>query len=92
MLVATGLLFLFLVMDLVLTEFNSLTLVTLAEHYASATIDAQRLAYMAAADYALATIPIATFYSWVVGSLGISYCQRGHVKWNIRQKNGLILE
>ena len=70
MLVATGLLFLFLVMDLVLTEFNSLTLVTLAEHYASATIDAQRLAYMAAADYALATIPIATFYSWVVGSLG----------------------
>ena len=70
MLVATSLLFLFLIMDLVLTEFNSLTLVTLAEHYTSATVDVQRLAYMAAADYALATIPIATFYSWVVGSLG----------------------
>jgi hypothetical protein len=70
MLVAAGLLFLFLVIDLVLTEFNSLTLVTLAQHYATATIDAQRFAYMAAADYALATIPIATFYSWVVGSVG----------------------
>ncbi len=70
MLVATGLLFLFLVTDLVLTEFNSLTLITIAEHYTTATIDTQRLAYMASADYALATIPFATFYSWVVGSLG----------------------
>ncbi|MGZ4857758.1 MAG: hypothetical protein ACXVZU_05315 [Methanobacteriaceae archaeon] len=70
MLVAPGLLFLFIVLDLALTEFNSLTLVTLTQHYANATIDAQRLAYMAAIDYALATIPIATFYSWVVGSLG----------------------
>jgi hypothetical protein len=70
MLVATSLLFLFLIMDLILTEFNSLTLITLAEHYATATIEVQRLAYMAAANYALATIPIATFYSWVVGSIG----------------------
>jgi hypothetical protein len=53
-----------------LTEFNSLTLVTLTQHYAAATANTQRLAYIAAVDYALATIPIATFYSWVVGSLG----------------------
>jgi hypothetical protein len=70
MLVATGLLFLFIVLDLALTEFNSLTLITLTQHYMAATIEAQRLAYMAAMDYDLATIPIATFYSWVVGSLG----------------------
>jgi hypothetical protein len=70
MLVASGFLFLFVILDLALTEFNSLTLVTLAQHYATATTDVQRLAYMAAADYGLATIPIATFYSWVVGSLG----------------------
>ncbi len=70
MLVAAGLLFLFVVLDLALTEFNSITLITLAQHYTTATTDAQRAAYMAAADYGLATIPVATFYSWVVGSLG----------------------
>ena len=70
MLVAAGFLFMFVILDLTLTEFNSLTLITLTQHYATATIDAQRLAYMAAMDYALATIPLATFYSWIVGSLG----------------------
>lgn len=70
MLVAAGLLFLFVILDLTLTEFNSLTLVTLAQHYTYATVDAQRVAYLTAADYLLATIPIATFYSWMVGSLG----------------------
>ncbi|MCE5214563.1 MAG: hypothetical protein LLF83_07590, partial [Methanobacterium sp.] len=49
MLVAAGLLFLFVVLDLALTEFNSLTLVTIAQHYTAATIDAQRAAYLAAA-------------------------------------------
>ena len=61
MLVAAGLLFLFLLLDLILTEFNSLTLVTLAQHYTIATIDSQRAVYMGSIDYTLATIPIASF-------------------------------
>ena len=70
MLVAAGLLFLFLILDLVLTEFNSLTLITLTQHYATATIDIQRSAYLTAADYALTTTLIASFYSWVIGCIG----------------------
>ena len=71
MLLATGLMTLFVVLDLALTEFTSLTLVTLTQHAAAATSDAGRAAYAAAADYALATIPLATFYSYVVSSLGL---------------------
>ena len=71
MLIAAGLLALFLVLDLAITELNSLTLVSLTQHYAAATSAAQRSAYVAAADYALATIPIATFFSYMVSSLGL---------------------
>jgi Domain of unknown function (DUF4386) len=71
MLIAAGLLFLFIAFDLGVTEFNSLTLITLAQHQAMATSDAQRAAYTAAADYGLATMPLASFYSWVVGALGL---------------------
>lgn len=71
MLVATGLLLLFVVLDLAMTELNSLTLVTLIRHHASATDDVQRSAYLAAEHYALATLPLATFYSFVVSSIGL---------------------
>lgn len=71
MLIATGLLALFLVLDLAITELNSLTLVSLTQHYMAATSDAQRTAYVAAADYALATLPIATFFSYAVSSIGL---------------------
>jgi hypothetical protein len=70
MLVAAGLIALFIVLDLAITELNALTLVTLTQHYAAATSDTQRSAYVAAADYALATLPLATFYSYVVSSVG----------------------
>lgn len=94
MLVAAGLLFLFIFMDLSTTEFNTLTLVTLAQHYASSTSDAQRTAYMAAADYALATIPLASFYSWVVGSLGLLIASIIMLKGNFGKRTayaGMIL-
>ena len=70
MLIAAGLMALFIVLDLAITEMNSLSLVTLTQHYAAATSETQRSAYVAAADYALATLPIATFYSYVVSSAG----------------------
>lgn len=70
MLIAVGALGLFIVLDLGITELNSLTLVTLTQQYAAATTAAQRAAYTAAADYALATLPLATFYSFLVSSIG----------------------
>jgi hypothetical protein len=70
MLIAAGLMGLFIVLDLAVTEMDSLTLVTLTQHYAAATSETQRSAYVAAADYARATLPIATFYSYVVSSAG----------------------
>lgn len=71
MLIAAVLLALFLVLDLAITEVNSLTLVSLTQHYTAATSDAQRAVYVAAADYALATLPIATFFSYAVSSVGL---------------------
>jgi hypothetical protein len=71
MLLAAALLVVSALLDVTLTEMNQLTLVTLTQHAAAATSDAQRVAYTAAADYARATIPLATFYSYVLGALGI---------------------
>jgi len=71
MLIAAGLMVLFAILDLGVTELNSLTLVALTHQYAAAASDAQRAAYVAAADYALATLPIATFFSYLVSSVGL---------------------
>jgi hypothetical protein len=71
MLVATGVMAVFIVLDLAITDATSLTLVTLTQHAATATSAAARAAYLAAANYGLATLPLANFYSWVVPSVGI---------------------
>jgi hypothetical protein len=71
MLVAVALMILFIVLDLAITETNSLTLVTLTRHYAVSTTGMERSAYTAAEDYALATLPLATFYSFVISSIGL---------------------
>jgi hypothetical protein len=70
MLIAAGLLGFFIILDLGVTELNTLALVSLAESYASASSDALRVAYQAAANWGLATLPIATFFSWVGPSAG----------------------
>ena len=70
MLVAAGLLGIFIVLDLGITELNSLALITLTRNIATAASDAQSAAYQAAAHWGLATIPIATFFSWVGPSCG----------------------
>ena len=71
MLLATGLMMLFIVLDLAITELNSLTLVSLTERYVAALNDAQRAASLAAANYALATLPLGTFYSYELSSIGL---------------------
>jgi hypothetical protein len=65
MLVAAGLVGFFILLDLGITEMNTLTLVTLTQNYAAATSDTLRAAYMAAENWGLATLPIATFFSYV---------------------------
>jgi len=70
MLVAAGLLACFVILDLGVTESNTLALVTLAQSIATASSDAQRAAYQAAANWGLATLPIATFFSWIGPSAG----------------------
>ncbi len=70
MLIAAGLLGCFVVLDLGVTESNTLALVALAQSYASANSEALRTAYQAAANWGLATLPIATFFSWIGTSAG----------------------
>ena len=70
MLVAMGFVALWVVVEIGITEFNSLTLISLIQHYNGTTDTTMRAAYLAAAYYALGVIPIATFYSYFLGSLG----------------------
>ena len=70
MTLAAAIVALYLIFDIAVTETASLTLVTLIQQSASATTDAQRTAYAAAADFARATLPMATFLSWFLGCVG----------------------
>ena len=73
MLVATAFVGLFIVLDLAVTWPNYASLITLSGHYATATNDAQRVAYIAAANYASAVLAshLEAVYAIVVLSLGI---------------------
>jgi hypothetical protein len=73
MLVAAGFILLFAVLDLAVTWSNYAARIRLSEHYAAATSDAQRAAYVAAAEYASAvlTSTLEGVYSIVTLSLGI---------------------
>jgi hypothetical protein len=71
MLVATGLMAVFIVVDVAITDASSLTIVTLTQHAATAASAAERRAYMAAANYGLATVPLANFYTFVISSVGV---------------------
>lgn len=70
-LIASALMILFSVLDLGVTELNSFAAVSLSQSYAGATTDAARASYLAAANYALAALPTATFLSYVISSVGI---------------------
>jgi hypothetical protein len=56
--------------DISVTELNSMTLVSLSQGYASATTDALRAAYVSAATYGYAALPLQTVLSFGVGSVG----------------------
>jgi len=71
MLLATAFWGIFIALDIGVTEMSSMALVTLGHSYVAAASETQRLTYMAAANYALATLPLATFYSYVVSSIGL---------------------
>jgi hypothetical protein len=70
MLIAAGLLAFFVTLDLGVTESNTLALVALTQSIAAAPSDAARAAYQAAANWGLATLSIATFFSWIGTSVG----------------------
>jgi hypothetical protein len=55
--------------DVSVTELNSLTLVSLANSYASATSDALRASYVAAATYGYHALPLQSVLSFGIGSL-----------------------
>lgn len=69
MLIAVALLLVYIVVDLAVTEMNSVAVVTLAQQYAAATSEAQQAAYLAAVNFPLATLPLATFFSYVVSCI-----------------------
>ena len=69
-LIGTLFLFFYLFYDISVTELNSLTLVSLGQGYASAPSDAARAAYVAAATYGYAALPLQTVLSFGVGSIG----------------------
>jgi hypothetical protein len=73
MLVATAFVGLFVVLDLAVTWSNYASLITLSGHYAAATNDAQRAAYVAAANDASAVLAssLEAVYSIMVPSFGI---------------------
>ena len=73
MLVATALVAIFIILDLAVTWANHGALIRLSGHYDAATSEAQRAAYVAAANYAAAVLasPLEAVYAIMVLSLGI---------------------
>jgi hypothetical protein len=60
----------FNVFDVCMTELNSLTLVSLSHGYASATTDALRASFVAAATYGYHALPLQTVLSFATGTFG----------------------
>jgi hypothetical protein len=60
----------FNVYDVCVTELNSLTLVSLSHGYASATTDALRAWFIAAATYGYHALPLQTVLSFSIGTFG----------------------
>lgn len=70
MLVAGALLLFFFVLDLGTTESNTLALIALARDRALAANPGEAALYQAAAHWGLATLPVASFFSWSGPSSG----------------------
>ncbi len=70
MLLAAALLGFFFLLDFGVTESNTLALIALTQQAAQASGAVERAAFLAGANWGLATIPLATFFSWVGPSSG----------------------
>lgn len=70
-LLGAGFMGMYCVFDLAITELNSLALVSLTQQYANATSEVLKAAYVSAAQFALTTIPIATFFTYLTSSVGL---------------------
>ncbi len=70
MLLAAALLLFFFVLDLGVTESNTLALITLARDKVLAANPGDAALYQAAAHWGLATLPVASFFSWAGPSSG----------------------
>jgi hypothetical protein len=89
-LIAAGLMVMYSIFDLAITELNSLAAVSLTQQYAVAASDAQRAAYVAAADFALSAIPIATFFTYLVSSVGLVIASAVMLKGVFSRFTGLM--
>jgi len=69
MIIATGILAAFIIMDIGITELISLSLVSLSQNYAASSGSAQA-AFLSEAQNLLGILPLATLLSFVVSSIG----------------------
>lgn len=70
MLIGAALSFSFILLDLGITESNTLSILSLIQNSTAAENAAQQAMYLAAEHWGLATLPLATFFSWIGPSLG----------------------
>ena len=82
MLFGTGLIGLFIVLDLAITWPNYSTLLAISGTHTAATSEVQRAAFIAAANYAsaVATSPVLSIYIILFPSSGDSDNQRGYAQ------------
>jgi hypothetical protein len=80
----------FVVIDVGVTEYNSLTLVQLAQNYSGATSEAQRATYLASTDGARGVLPIATSLSYLVSSIGFVFVAIATLRTGFRKAVGVV--
>lgn len=80
----------FVVIDVGVTEYNSLALVQLAQNYAGATSEAQRASYLASTDATRAALPLATSLSYLVSSIGFLLVAIATFRTGFRKAVGMV--
>jgi Domain of unknown function (DUF4386) len=90
MLTAGAVVAMFVVIDVGVTEYNSLALVQMAQNYSGATSEAQRAAYLASTEEARGVLPIATSLSYLVSSVGFMLIAVAAFRAGFRKAIGLV--
>lgn len=89
MVLATGLLAVFIVLDIGVTELTSLSLVSIAQQYVASSGTSQAAVYMQAQGL-LGILPIATLLSFVLSSIGILIVALAMLKSPFRKITGVV--